>query len=71
MEYLVIYLIGYFLAYYTGRYIIRIEAGKDYNWKDVKGIAFFSILSYFSFLGFLIAYIIGKIKYNKNPPKWL
>lgn len=71
MEYLVIYLIGYVLAYYTGRYIIRIEAGKYYDWNDVKGIAFYSILSYISFLFFIIAYVIGKIKYDENPPKWL
>ena len=74
MTYIIIYLIGYVLAYYAFRYIFK-EYGITYTWKDVFFNLKWAFLSYISLLIIIIIHLHDKINsstfFNKKPPKWL
>ena len=66
-----IYFIGFFLVYYTVRYVAKKE--NDWTWSSVRVALGYAILSWvgaLTLLGISIYFLLsGKIK--KDPPKWL
>mgnify|MGYP003613608065 CR=1 FL=1 len=70
MEYLVIYLIGFLLSYYSGRYYMRSNF-ENYNYKDVFINFMFGLSSYIGFIIFIGIIIIETDIMNNEPPKFL
>ena len=70
MEYLIIYLIGFLLSYYSGRYYMRSNF-ENCSFIDVFINFMFGLLSYVGFIIFIGIIIIETDIMNKEPPKFL
>ena len=63
---ILIYVVGYFVSYYTMRKVLR-GSGITYDYISVLFVGAMSLLSWF---GLIFAGIMW-LQENKEPPKWL
>jgi len=74
MTIFIIWLVGYVLAYFCGRYVIRsyyIKYNSTYDYSDVIGNLTLSILSYAWVIIILYIHLTEIEFFKKEPPKWL
>ena len=77
---IVIYFFGVFLSFLLGRYTYRMMCkidGMTYTYLLSNFNVTISLLSWVSFIGWIIIFLIEKLSENKNakeesyPPKWM
>lgn len=68
---LLIYFTGFFVVYYTMRYLAKKE--NDWTWSSFRIVLCYALCSWIGFfimLGIFIWYTLNK-KINGEPPRWL
>jgi hypothetical protein len=68
--YIGIYLAGYVCSYYEMRYFMRKKFIERY-WIDIIEGLILSLPSWISVIVMPIVFFLGKLKFPKNPPRWL